>query len=83
MLRLTYFQPRARSCAAVAPLVALAASYIPPRWLRYAIKPIRALSNSAPRPRTRPLIRAATRAIDLLVGDGVAIRVARQHRGRP
>ncbi len=82
MPRLTYFQPRTRTCVAFAPLVALAA-YIPPRRLRYIIKPIRGLSNSAPRPGTRPLIRAAARAIALLVGDGVSIRVARQHRGRP
>ncbi len=78
MTQLTYFTPRTSACATVAPHVALTASYVPATVLRRVVRPLLALTRSTPRPRTRPLIRAASRAIDLLVADGVAIRVTRQ-----
>lgn len=78
MTKLTMFTPRSRLQRLLAPLVANAVSYLPPRALRPFVVPLRDISNNSRR-RAR---RLATRAIHLLVGDGMAIRVRRQRGGR-
>jgi len=79
MTKLTYYTPRSPLTRLAAPLVATAVSYLPPRALRPFVVPLRELSNRSRRPALR---RCATRAIDLVVGDGMSIRVKRQHTGR-
>ena len=58
MTQLSYYTPRSPLARLLAPLVAGAVSYLPPRALR-------------------PLVRPCVRA-DLVVGDGMAIRVRRR-----
>ena len=77
MTKLTYYTPRTPVAHLVAPLVATAASYLPPRALRPIVVPLRELSNRSRRPALR---RRATRAINLIVGDGMSIRVKRRGR---
>jgi hypothetical protein len=79
MTKLTYYTPRSRPARLFAPLVATAASYLPPRTLRPIVKPCVRCANHSRRPNLR---RAAARAIDLVVGDGMSIRVTRRHQRR-
>ncbi len=78
MTKLTYYTPRAPLTRLVAPLVATAMSYLPPEVLRPFVVPLGDISNRSHRPALR---RVATHAIDLVVGDGMSIRVRRQHAG--
>ena len=76
MTKLTYYTPHSRLARLIAPLLANAASYFPPRALRPIVRPcVRAWRHS----RRPALRRRASRAIDLIVGDGMAIRIKRQH----
>jgi len=79
MTKLTYYTPRTPIAQLVAPLVATAVSYLPPRALRPLVVPLRDISNRSRRPTLRT---RAIRAINLIVGDGMSIRVKRQHAGR-
>ena len=76
MSQLTYYTPRSPLARALAPLAAVGASYLPPPALRPLVKPCVRCSNESRRPRAR---RLASRTIDLLVGDGMSLRVKRQH----
>ncbi len=77
MTRLAYFTPHTSRCRLAAQVVASAASYLPPAVLKRLVRPLLRCFRSA-RPGWRQ--RAADRAISLIVGDGVAQRVRRQHR---
>ena len=79
MTKLSFYTPRSPAARLVAPLVATAVSYLPPRALRPLVVPLREISNHSRRPALR---RRATRAIHLVVGDGMSMRVKRQHGGR-
>lgn len=74
MTKLTYYTPRSPLQRLLAPLVANAVSYLPPRALRPIVRPCVRASNHSRRPALR---RRATRAINLIVGDGMAIRIKR------
>ena len=76
MTKLTYYTPRRALTRLLAPPVARAVSYLPPRALRPIVKPCVRAANESRRPR---LPRRADRAIYLLVGDGMSIRIKRQH----
>ena len=76
--KLSYYTPRSALARLVAPLAATAVSYLPPRALRPLLVPLREISNHSRRPALR---RRATRAIHLVVGDGMSIRVRRQRGG--
>jgi len=77
MTKLTYYTPRSPLAQALAPLVATAVSYLPPRALRPIVKPCARWANESRRPGLR---RLADRTIDLVVGDGMWIRVKRRGR---
>ena len=79
MTKLTYYTPRSPLASALAPLVATAASYLPPRALRPLVRPCVRWTRESRRPGLR---RLADRAINLVAGDGMSIRVKRQHGGR-
>ena len=79
MRRLVYYTPRTPLGRLVAPPAAVTASLFHPRALRPLVKPLLRLGNHARRPGVR---RRAARGIDLVVGDGMAIRVRRQRAGR-
>jgi len=79
MTKLTYYTPRSPLGRLLAPPVATAASYFPPRLLRPVVVPLRDISNNSRRPGARW---HAIRAINLIDGDGMAIRTRRQHAGR-
>ena len=76
MTKLTYCTPRSPLARLLAPAAAVAASHLPPRALRPVVRRCVWLSRESRRPRLR---RRAMRAIDLLAGDGMSIRVKRQH----
>ena len=79
MTRLRYFdspRPRVRLLAGV---IAQAASQLPPPALRWIVRPLRWMSR---RRRPRFLVSAADRLVDLLVGDGCALRVRQQFERR-
>lgn len=80
MTKLTMFTPQTRLQRLLAPIVANAVSYLPPRALRPFVAPLREVSNNS---RRRRAGRLATRTIYLIAGDGMAIRINRQHGGRP
>ena len=77
MTKLTYYTPRSPLASALAPLAASAASYLPPRALRPLIRPCVRWTRESRRPGLR---RLADRTIDLVVGDGMWIRVKRRGR---
>ena len=79
MTKLTYYTPCSPLERLLAPAVAVAASHVPPRGLRPVVKPCVRLCRHSRRPALR---HSAWRAIDLVVGDGMAIRVRRQRAGR-
>jgi len=77
MRQLTYYTPRTQLARVSLPLVAVAASYLPPRALRPIVKPCARWANQSRRPRLR---RHADRTVYLLAGDAISIRVRRQRR---
>jgi len=76
MTRLVYFTPHTSRCRLAAQVVASAASYLPPAVLKRLVRPLPRCSRGAGPGRQR----AADRAISVIVGDGIAQRVRRQHR---
>lgn len=79
MTKLNHYTPGTPLARLLAPLVATAVSYLPPRALRPIAKPCMRLCRESRRPRLR---RFASRTIDLVVGDGMTIRVNRQYARR-
>jgi len=76
MTKLTYYTPHSPLTRRLAPLVANVASCFPPRALRPIVRPYVRASNNSRRVAVR---RHAIRTIALIVGDGMAIRIKRQH----
>jgi len=79
MTKLTYYTPRSPLTRLVAPVMGTAVSYLPPRALGPFVVALRELSNRSRRPALRG---RAIRTIDLVAGDGMSIRLKRQHTGR-
>ena len=75
MTKLTHYTPRSALARLLAPLAAAAVSYLPPRALRPIAVPCARWGRESRRPRLR---RHADRTINLVVGDGMTIRVNRQ-----
>lgn len=75
MTKLTHYTPRSALARLLAPPVATAVSYLPPRALRPIAVPCARLGRESRRPALR---RHADRTINLIVGDGMTIRVNRR-----
>ena len=74
MTQLTYYTPRSPLTRLLAPLLAGAVSYLPPRALRPLVGPCVRACRASRRPGLR---RRASHTIDPVAGDGMAIRVRR------
>jgi len=75
MTKLTHYTPRSALARLLAPLVATAVSYLPPQALRPIAVPCARFSRES---RRFALRRHADRTINLIVGDGMTIRVNRR-----
>ncbi len=75
MRKLNHYTPRTRLARLLAPFVATAVSHLPPRALRPIAVPCVRWGRESRRPALR---RRADRTINLIVGDGMTIRVNRR-----
>ena len=76
MTQLSYYTARSPLTRLLAPLLAGAVSYLPPPALPPLLRPCARACRASRRPGLR---RRASHTIDLVAGDGMAIRVRRQH----